>query len=361
MNPTFSHLVTRFFSSFLVNERGLSPNTIASYSDCMRLLINYACEQFNVQPEKLTFEHFNRDVILDFLDDLERNRNNSASTRNQRLAVIKTFFHFVARIVPEMMALNTLIQAIGRKKTEQSPPPSLAVSECDAIIDSADTTTLLGIRDKAMLQFAYNTGARVQEMADLHVSDVHLDTPATVTLTGKGNKTRVVPIWPETASLISDYLEARDRAGTHHEHLFLSNRAQPLTRFGIAKIVGRHTDSAAGRCPSLQGRRITPHVFRHTVALGLIEAGNDITVVQEWLGHADLKTTSHYVEISVQRKRRALEKFPSPADGTTTQKPKWKKPGLLSFLSALSKTPRYVPSENINSPHLVRSPVPDGT
>ena len=342
MSSTFSLLVTRFFISHLANERGLSENTIAAYSDCMRLLIDYACERFALHPEKLTTDLFTPDLILDFLDHLEGDRQNREASRNLRLAAIKAFFHFLARTVPELMHLNECVQAIRPKKTDHTPPPSLTVDEVDAIIAAPDSAELLGARDKALLQTLYNTGARVQELADLAVADLRFETPALVTLTGKGRKRRAVPLWPETIQLIRHYLRLREQAGIQSAHLFLNAAARPMTRFGIGRRIDLHVRTAATRCPSLRDRHISPHVFRHTTALHLIEAGNDITVVKEWLGHADLKTTSQYVEVSVQRKRAALQSVPAPASSTKPEAPIWKKPALMDFLSRLSRKARYV-------------------
>ncbi len=342
MTLTFSHLVTRFFTSYLANERGLSTNTVAAYSDCMRLLINYTCERLAVDPHELSMEMFTRELVLDFLDHLEQNRHNSEVSRNQRLAAIKTFFQFLARTVPELMHLNECIQAIRPKQSEHYPPPSLTVEEVDAIIASPDPDTLLGARDKALLQTLYNTGARVQELADLTLDDLRFDTPATVTLTGKGKKRRVVPLWPETVQIIQHYLAFREADGTQSRQLFLNNKGEPMTRFGIGRRVTKHTASAAVRAPSLRGRRVTPHVFRHTTALHLVEAGNDITIVKEWLGHADLKTTSQYIEVSIERKRKAMEQFPPPGNSAQPQSPVWKQPALLDFLASISRQAHYV-------------------
>ncbi|NQT17009.1 MAG: tyrosine-type recombinase/integrase [Planctomycetes bacterium] len=342
MNVTFSYLVTRFFISHLANERNLAENTIASYSDCMRLLIDYACTCLEVTADQLRMEAFTRDLILDFLDSLEADRSNSADTRNQRLTAIKTFFQFLARTVPELMHLNECIQAIRPKNTDHKPPPSLTHVEVDAIIADTEPDTLLGARDRALLQTAYNTGARVQEIADLEVTDLRFDVPATVTLTGKGRKCRTIPLWPETVELIQHYLQLREQAGIQSEHLFLNNRGKPITRFGIGRRVTLHTQRASRSCPSLCGRSVTPHVFRHTTALHLLEATGDITVVRDWLGHADLRTTSQYIEVSVERKRQALEKLPAPTGSTEAQPAKWETPPLLDFLTKLSRKAHYV-------------------
>jgi integrase/recombinase XerD len=322
MSPSFSHLVTRFFVSYLGNERGLRHNTIASYGDCMRLLVGYACERFALDPEKLAVEMFTRELVLEFLDHLEHHRNCRPSSRNQRLAAIKTFFHFLARTVPETMHLNERIQAIRPKTTEHAPPKSLTVEEVDAISHSPDPSDLLAARDKALFQMLYNTGARVQEIADLTVADLRFDTPAAVTLTGKGRKRRVVPLWPESIALVRHYLQLRTQAGIHSEHLFLSNRSNPMTRFGIGRRLQRHAASAATRCPSLADRSVTPHVFRHTTALHLIEAGNDLTVVQEWLGHADLKTASASTSRSASNAREPPWRSSRPPETPHPRKPR---------------------------------------
>jgi integrase/recombinase XerD len=336
MNPSFSHLITRFFTSYLANERGASGNTIAAYSDSLRLLIKHLCKKHGKKPEKLSLEMLDSEGILDFLDYLEHDRNNSPSTRNHRLAAIKSFLHYAARENPESMQQNEQIQAIRSKKTDHKPPPSLNVEQVNAILDSIDTAPLIGLRDKAIIQLLYNSGARVQEIADLRLSDLRFETPATVTLTGKGRKTRTIPLWKETVQHIQAYLQAREYAGILSDHLFLNNKGQPITRFGIGRRVELHGNNAAKKCPSLNDLKITPHVFRHTTALHLIETGSDITIVKEWLGHADIKTASQYVEVSVARKREALEKLPPPGSGERVEMPEWKDPSIIEFLTSLS-------------------------
>ncbi len=336
MKPTLSHLITRFFVSYLANERGTSKNTIAAYSDTLRLLIKHLCKQHGKQPEHLDMEMLSPEAVLDFLDHLEHERNNSPSTRNQRLAAIKSFLHYAARENPESMFQNECIQAIRSKKTDHKPPPSLTVGQVRAILDSIDTANLIGLRDKALIQLLYNTGARVQEIADLCIGDLRFEKPATVTLTGKGRKTRTIPLWDETVQHIQAYLQAREHAGIQSDHLFLNNKREPITRFGIGRREELHGKNAAEKYPELKEMKLTPHVFRHTTALHLIEAGNDITIVKEWLGHADIKTASHYVEVSVARKREALERLPPPGTDERIEMPKWKEPGILEFLTSLS-------------------------
>lgn len=336
MNPTLSHLITRFFVSYLANERDASENTIGAYSDTLRLFIKHLCEKYGKKPEKLSTEILNPEAVLDFLDHLERDRNNGQSTRNQRLAAIKSFLHYAARENPELMLPNERIQAIRSKKTDHKPPPSLTVEQVHAIIDAIDTAPLIGLRDKALIQLLYNTGARVQEIADLRISDLRFESPSTVTLTGKGRKTRTVPLWEETIQHIQVYLLEREHNGIQSSHLFLNNKGQPITRFGIGRRIELHGKNAAEKCPELKDMKLTPHVFRHTTALHLIETGSDITIVKEWLGHADIKTASQYVEVSVARKRDALEKLPPPGSGEHIEMPEWKEPGIIEFLTSLS-------------------------
>ncbi len=337
MNPTFSYLVTTFFTAHLSAELGLSPNTVASYSDCMRLLVNYLCERLEIDPEAIDIQMITPDRVIDFLNAIEKDRANATASRNQRLAAIKTFFHFLARTVPELLHANERIQAIRLKSTEHHPPPSLTVEEVEAILACPDTNTLLGARDKALLQLMYNTGARVQELADITTTDLHFETPMTVTVTGKRKKTRIIPLWKESVEILEYYLECRKQKGIESEHLFLSNRNHPMTRFGIGRRVALHAQAAVAACPSLKGRNITPHTFRHATALHLVEAGNDIFAVRDWLGHGHVKTTSLYVEISLERKRKALEKMPAPDGGKPPESPQWKQPALMEFLMRCSR------------------------
>lgn len=261
MKITFSYLVSTFFTSHLGNELGLSRNTIASYSDCMKLLINYACKRLNREPESIDIHDISPELVFDFLDFVEKDRNNGPASRNQRLAAIKTFFHFLARTAPEMMLQNERIQAIKQKRTDHRPPPSLTVEEVESILASPDQKTIFGARDKALIQLMYNTGARVQELADLMIVDVRFVTPATVKLTGKGQKTRVVPLWEQTVDILTCYLSCRKKAGINSEILFVNTAGSSLTRSGIGRRITLHAKAAESKCPSLCNRDITPQPF----------------------------------------------------------------------------------------------------
>lgn len=338
---TLGTLIVSFFRNYLANQKGYAANTIASYSDCIRLLLSYSCERLGVSFDKLGLNTITDDLILDFLDHLEKNRGNAPATRNQRLGAIKTFFRFLALQEPTATAVCERVCAISAKKTEHKVITPLDNNEIKAILGSAQTRTdtVQGARDQALLLMLYNTGARVQELVDAKIADVRMETPAQICLTGKGRKQRIVPLYDDTIKAIQHYLMLRKPAGTEHEALFVNARGKRFTRFGIGHIVSKYAALAGRTCPSIASTHVTPHTFRHTIALHLIQSGVDISVVKEWLGHADIKTTSLYVDINVEMKRKALEACPPPLPARTTEpvSPRWQNPAVLNFLESLSR------------------------
>jgi len=338
---TLGTLLVSFFRNYLVNQKGYPQNTISSYADCIRLLIAYSCDHLKVPIEKLDLFHFTDDLILDFLDHLENERGNTVATRNQRLAVIKTFFRFLALQDPTFIAVCERVCAISAKKTVHKVIESLEKDEVDAIFSAVKADTLWGARDQALLRMLYNTGARVQELVDLDLSDIRMDKPYQILLTGKGQKQRVTPLFPETIAAIQHYLRLREQAQFESNVLFVNFKGERITRFGIRYIVEKYADLAAETTPSLKTKNVTPHTFRHTTALHMIQSGNDITVVAAWLGHADIKTTSIYVTINNEMKRKALESFPPPTAPQTKgpNEPLWHDPPILAFLNDISQKP----------------------
>ncbi len=338
---TLGSIIVSFFRNHLANQRGFTLDTIKSYSDCVRLLMSYACEKLGVSFDKFRLEDINDQLILDFLDYLEQERGNKPETRNQRLGAIKTFFRFLALQEPTLAEVCERVCGIKAKKTEHKVIATLDDQEIKKILDTIETGTLQGARDQALLFMLYNTGARVQELVGLDFSDVRMEKPMQVLLTGKGRKQRVVPLWEETVTAIQHYREMREKAGIEHKAVFLNYRGKRITRFGIRHIVTKHVAAAAMNCPSLTGKNVTPHTFRHTLALHLIQSGSDITLVKEWLGHADIKTTSIYIEIDIEMKRKALEAYPSPVAPQTNEPeaPLWHDTGVMKFLRDLSRKP----------------------
>lgn len=337
MRATFGTLVMDFFRTYLANQKGVSKNTIASYSDCIYLLITFCCEHFGITVDQLAVERIDDQVVLDFLDYLERERGNVAATRNQRLDAIKTFFRFLAAHEPTLVAACERVCAISHKATGTTVIEGLTHDQVHAIIDATDPTTLNGARERALFMLIYNTGARVQELVDLTLPDLRLEAPAQVLLTGKGRKQHIVPLWEQTVDAIRHYCELRKTAGVNSQRLFLNARGTPITRFGIGHLVTKYTRIAVAGCSSLGLRTVTPHTFRHTTALHLIQAGVDIVTVKEWLGHADIKTTMQYLEINLEMKRQALGKCPPPDFGPVPEQPQWQRNDILRFLHGLSQ------------------------
>ena len=332
-------LIISFFRNYLANQKGYSPNTIASYSDCIRLLLNYACECIGVSFDKLDVERIGEQLILEFLDHLEQDRGNAPKTRNQRLGTIKTFFRFLALQEPMLTAVCERVCVISAKKTEHKVIATLDNAEVKEILGVVNPETLQGARDQALFVMLYNTGARVQELIDLDVSNLRMETPMQVLLTGKGRKQRIVPLYGETITAIQHYLKLREQAKIEEDALFLNSRGKRITRFGIDYIVSKYAKSAAKKCPSLVDKDVTPHTYRHTTALHMIQSGIDIFVIKEWLGHADIKTTSLYVDIDIEMKRKALEACPSPTVPRTgvPENLHWHDPSVLNFLKGLSR------------------------
>jgi site-specific recombinase XerD len=337
MKTTLGNLIVAFFRSHLAAQRNCSPNTIASYSDCIGLLLRYACAHLKLQVDQLSIEEITDQTILEFLDYLEKERGNSASSRNQRLAAIRSFYRFMAQQEPLLVQTCERVCAIRAKKTAHKIIPSLDAQQVQSILQAPDPNTRQGCRDRALLLLLHNTGGRVQELCDLTVADLRLDQPTQVLLTGKGCKQRQVPLWPETIHALKQYFATRPQNELPSQPVFLNSHGQALSRFGVGHLVRRYTALATRSCPSLQNRKVSPHAFRHTTSLNLVQSGADIATVKDWLGHADIKTTSRYFEINLEMKRQALERCPAPSLKPGKHKPQWKQPGILQFLAQLSK------------------------
>lgn len=345
MNTThpIAGFIHGFFHDYLAAQRGLSPNTILSYRDALKILLCYISERLRKPVDKLLLEDFDEQVVVDFLAHLEADRGNSVQTRNNRLSTLRTFFRYVARQEPTLLVQCQRICAIPKKRTEHKAVEYLEDDEIGAIFAQVDQDTRTGARDYALLLFLYNTGARVQEVVDLQVDDLRLDAPSQVKLTGKGRKERVCPLWPETVTAIRNYLEHRDPDTRRIPFVFLNANGQHITRFGIRYIVRRYAAKVAEACPSLKFKKISPHTVRHTTAMHLLQSGNDLSVVKDWMGHADVNTTHGYVEIDMKMKRKALEACQPPAAPTPMKRrPKWLDPGILGWLDALSKSTKIM-------------------
>jgi site-specific recombinase XerD len=334
MATDFAVALRRFLTSYLAGLRGCSPNTIASYRDTFKLLIAWFRDEGQVPPGKLTLDHIDAGAVTAFLGWLQESRRNGVSTRNQRLAAISSFCMWMQSEDPARMACWQDILAIPVKKQDRPAIGHLTVEQARRLLAQPDRTTRQGRRDATLLATLYDTGARVQELADLTVRDIRLQGPALASLTGKGRKTRHVPLAGNTITLLAAYLSERrlDQPGHDDHPLFYGQHQARLSRGGIAWIISKYQDQVSD--PPLAGAGISPHILRHSKAMHLYEAGVPLPYIRDILGHVDLSTTEIYARASTEAKRKALEAaYPGIV---TSDLPEWNQdPGLLDWLAGL--------------------------
>jgi integrase/recombinase XerD len=334
MATDFAVFLRRFLTGHLAGLRGYSPNTIVSYRDAFKLLICYFRDERSVPPEKLTLELIDAAAITGFLTWLRTNRHNTASTSNQRLAAIDSFFTWMQSQDPARMACCQDILAVPASKHDRPGVAHLSVEQTRHLLAVPDRATRAGRRDATLLAALYDTAARVQELADLTVRDLRLDRPAMAALTGKGRKTRHVPLGGNTAALLTAYLAEQhlDSPGLDNHPVFFNQHRSKLSRGGIAWILAKYQARAAD--PALVDAHLSPHVLRHTRAMHLYDAGVPLPYIRDILGHVDLSTTEIYARASTEAKRKALEAvYP---DVVTANLAEWNQnPELLSWLASL--------------------------
>lgn len=327
-------LVHSFFLDHLVTVKGLRPASVRSYRDTIRLLLCFVAEQQGTKITKLNVEDLSFERVLGFLRYLENDRHNHVRTRNQRLAALHTLFDYIAGREPEMLWTCQQVTAIPMKRAAPAETHFLERDEVEALLRQLPRTGRLALRDHTLLLFLYNTGARAQEVADLRAGNLELEENAIVRLHGKGDKWRTCPLWHQTATLLAELLDASNEPPTADAPVFCSVTGDALTRFGIYKIVRHH----AGHLDDARtNRRVSPHIFRHTAAVHLLEAGVEINVIRGWLGHADLTTTNRYAEINTRAKIEALRATEPPgASAGSRTKPVWRSDeSLLNWLAGL--------------------------
>ena len=325
-----------FFEDHLKVQKGLRPGSVRSYRDALKLFLIHVATLCRRPITRLALPDLSSERALEFLGMIESARGNQVRTRNQRLAALRTFYRYLAVHHPEMLAEAERVEAIPTKRT---PPPEtryLERDEIDKLFKTLPKQGSLALRDRAVLMLLYNSGARAQEIADLRVGDVDLTGPLRARLHGKGDKWRSCPLWPETAEVLKQ-LEAV-RSGDKTAPLLTSRQCRPLTRFRIYKLVKGHT--AALRCtpPDTKRYGVSPHVFRHSIAVRLLEEGIDENVIRGWLGHVNLDTTHRYAEITLRTKQAALAACLPPVSPSETSRPTagWRKDqDLMKWLSLL--------------------------
>jgi site-specific recombinase XerD len=300
-----------FLAEHLPATRGLSPCTIRSYRDAFVLLLRFLAARHAVAVVDIDLAHLAPEDVIAFLDHLESDRGNGVATRNARLAAVRSFARFLAMRSPEHVESCQRLLAIPVKRAGAREVEYLEEDEIEAMLHAIDRRTAEGRRDYALLLVMFNTGARVQEILDVRVTDLQLERPFLVRLRGKGRKERVCPLWPETVDALRPVIEASDRDGGP-SYLFRNRRRERLTRFGVRHILRRCAARASGTRRSLVRRRIHPHVIRHTTAVHLLRSGVDVVTIRDWLGHASVETTNRYAVVDLDAKRRALEKARPP-------------------------------------------------
>jgi site-specific recombinase XerD len=325
-----------FFEDHLSVQKGLRPGSIRSYRDTLKLFLVYVATTCRRPITRLKLSDLTSERVLEFLRMIETSRGNKVRTRNQRLAALHTFYRYLAVRDPEMLAEAERVEAIPTKRTQAPDTLYLEREEIDAVFKSLPRNGSFALRDRALLMLLYNSGARVQEIADLHVADVDLDGPFRVRLHGKGDKWRSCPLWPETAQALKRLETVLSADKTIP--LFTSRRLRPLTRFGIYKLVKRHTASLHSSASGSRRCGVSPHVFRHSTAVHLLEQGVDVNVIRGWLGHVSLETTNRYAEISLRTKQAAIAACLPPVDSSETFRPSdgWRKDhDLMKWLCSL--------------------------
>lgn len=328
--PDLADLLPRFFSEYLIEQRNVSPCTVAAYRDTFRLFLRFLNGSRRIVPAQLPLQIVTAERVLAFLAWLEKERHNSIRSRNARLAALRSLIHYLSDLLgPELPAPTRRILAIPSKRHDRVVLGFLTRKEIQALLD-ATGPTWTGRRDRLLFLLLYNTGARVSEIIAARVRDVQATQGRQIQLHGKGRKQRVVPLWPETQKQIRHWIKENSLAA---DAPLLPNRfGQPLTRSGVAGQLRYWLRQAAAHAPSLNERRISPHTFRHTTAMHLLHAAVAPEVIALWLGHESPNTTHLYVEADLEMKRRTLDSVQPPKNKRRTVRPN---DPLMRFLENL--------------------------
>jgi len=300
-----------FFTDRLIRQLQASPRTIASYRDTLRLLLRFAHDQTGTTPSQLDWAQLDEPLIAEFLDHLETQRHNSARTRNLRLTAIRSLFSYAALRHPEHAASISRVLSIPPKRFDRRTVTYLTASESRALIEAAPQDRWEGRRDRALLTLAVHAGLRVSELTSLNCADISLRTGAHVRVEGKGRRQRAVPLTLDAQTVLAIWI--RERSGRPEDPLFPTRTGRRLTRDAVERRVATHVTVATQTCPSLAGKRVHPHVLRHSCAMSMLQARVDSTVIALWLGHADTSSTQQYIHADMTIKERALALLTPPA------------------------------------------------
>lgn len=305
----FAVHLSNWFLKYLPTRMGYSDNTLKSYRDSFVIFLRYCSSELDIKPGKIDFTRINRHMVEDFLSWLECQKKLSVSTRNLRLAALHAFFRYIQLESPEYMELCNSILAVRSKKSPAVEIRYLPINGIKAILSIPDTAHRSGRRDLAVLALMYDTGARVQEIADLKAVDIRIKSPSTIRLTGKGNKTRIIPLMPQTISIMKKYMEDFGLFGElkRSEPLFFNRKGEKLTRAGLSYILNKYAEKAAAENKSLFSDKMSPHVLRHSKAMHLLQSGVNLIYIRDFLGHSSVTTTEIYAKSNPEMKRKAIE------------------------------------------------------
>ena len=326
----FPTLLETFFTDRLMRQKGASPHTIASYRDSFSLLLHFTQQWLGKAPSALALDDLDAPLISAFLDDLEQTRGTSARSRNVRLSAIHSFFQYAQLRAPSHGGLIQRVLAIPRKRYDRTPIAFLTDVEIEALLTAPDQHRWAGRRDRTLLLLAIQTGLRVSELSRLCWQDLTLGAGAHVRCQGKGRKERCTPLRKDAITALRAW--QREQQSRPEEPVFPSTRGGPLGRDGVAYLLTKHVATAQQHCRSLQGKRVTPHVLRHSAAMALLHSGVDSAVIAMWLGHETMDTIQMYLHASLELKQKALDKT-TPVNG----QPGRYQPDddLLAFLKSL--------------------------
>ena len=322
--------VRRFLLEHVVAERNLSRNTQASYRDTLTMLLPFASSCSKRPIDQMVVEDLSPAIVRRFLEHIQRDRQCSGTTRNQRLNAIRSLARFIGASSPAHLEWCSEIRSIPFKKTAKTLIGYLEKDEMDALLNQPHRGTALGARDHALLLYLYNSGSRADEAAQLTIGNLRLDSSPAVRILGKGNKPRMCPLWPVTAKTLTRIVGGREP----NSPVFVNRRNEPITRFGVHRLVRHYAALASKSVSSLVDKRVSPHTIRHTTAVHLLRAGVDINTIRAWLGHVSLDTTHVYAEVDMEMKAKALAKVDISAVPKASRRAN-ATPSLMTFLKAL--------------------------
>ena len=337
MNPTcFARYMSKYLTEYLPGIQGVSYNTIASKRDAYILLLKYLDDTQNIKAEDVDIPLLSRETIIKYLEWLEKSRGSSVSTRNIRLASIKSLFSYIQTQTPDYIYQCQQILSIPRKKEPGHTLEYLTVEGIKSVLNAVETSSRTGLRDLTLLSLMYDSAARVQEIADLSVNDFRAEKPSTLRLTGKGSKTRIVPLMSTTSDLVSKYISIYHPSyrGEYNVPLFSNRKKEKLTRAGIAYILKKYIKIAREKQPDLIPETVSPHGLRHSKSMHMLQAGVPLIYIRDFLGHSEISTTEIYARCDSEQKRKAIENTcPSI---TKSETPMWQKDtSLLGWLQSL--------------------------